>query len=141
MKKESQADEIENQINELDKNYKLDLNKIEGADQFDTEKLNAYIDQQMAKKMDELKQDVGSMLDAMQLEVIRQFQIQRGTVNNLLNQYMIDEQTVLQEDMPIGNKYLQNDNMSVERAGDASSEGSGPDYIYLQEYQEDDMDY
>ena len=84
--------------------------------------------------MDELKQDVGSMLDAMQLEVIRQFQIQRGTVNNLLNQYMIDEQTVLQDDMPIGNKYLQNDNMSVERGEDVSSDGSGPDYIYLQEY-------
>jgi DNA polymerase/3'-5' exonuclease PolX len=67
----SQADEIENQIHELDKNYKLDLNKIEGVDQFDAEKLNAYIDQQMAMKMDELKQDVGQMLDAMQLEVIR----------------------------------------------------------------------
>jgi len=48
---------------------------------------------------------------------------------------------VLQDDMPIGNKYLQNDNMSVERGDDVSSEGSGPDYIYLQEYQEDDMDY
>ena len=48
---------------------------------------------------------------------------------------------MLQEDMPMGNKYLQNDNMSVERGDDVSSEGSGPDYIYLQEYHEDDMDY
>jgi hypothetical protein len=69
--KESQADDIDDQINELDKNYKLDLNNLEGVDQFDADKLNAYIDQQMALKMDELKQDVGQMLDSMQLEVIR----------------------------------------------------------------------
>lgn len=69
--KESQAAEIDNQINQLDKNYKLDLNVIEGVDQYDADKLNAYIDQQMALKMDELKQDVGHMLDSMQLEVIR----------------------------------------------------------------------
>jgi len=69
--KELEADEIDNQINALDKNYRLDLNQVEGVDQFDAEKLNAYIDQQMALKMDELKQDVGQMLDSMQLEVIR----------------------------------------------------------------------
>ena len=69
--KESQAAEIDNQINQLDKNYKLDLNAVEGVDQYDADKLNAYIDQQMALKMDELKQDVGHMLESMQLEVIR----------------------------------------------------------------------
>ena len=69
--KESQAAEIDNQINQLDKNYKLDLNVIEGVDQYDADKLNAYIDQQMALKMDDLKQDVGHMLESMQLEVIR----------------------------------------------------------------------
>ena len=69
--KESQAAEIDNQINQLDRNYKLDLNAVEGVDQYDADKLNAYIDQQMALKMDELKQDVGHMLESMQLEVIR----------------------------------------------------------------------
>jgi archaellum component FlaC len=69
--KESQAAEIDNQINQLDRNYKLDLNAVEGVDQYDADKLNAYIDQQMALKMDDLKQDVGHMLESMQLEVIR----------------------------------------------------------------------
>lgn len=50
-------------------------------------------------------------------------------MQTLLNEYMIDESSVLQEDVQIGPKYLQN-NMSVEE-DDVSSEGSGPDYIYL----------
>ena len=83
----------------------------------------------MATKLDALRDDVFEMLDNMQLQALRQFQIQRGSVQTLLNEYMIDESSVLQEDVPIGAKYLYN-NMSVENV-EVESDGSGPDYIYL----------
>jgi hypothetical protein len=44
--------------------------------------------------------------------MIRQFQIQRGTLENLVNEYMIDEETFLEE------KYF-------------DSEDEAPDIVYL----------
>ena len=80
----------------------------------------------MSIKLDKLRSDVDEMLTNMQLDTIRQFQIQRGTIKNLLDKYMIDEESVLQE-QPLGNKYFEDQREEI----DAESDGSGPDYIYL----------
>ena len=90
-----------------------------GGPKMDTKVIQNYIDQQMSKKLGILKQDLDEMVDNFQLEMIRQFQIQRGTVENLLNDYMIDEDSFLQEEV-LDDKYL-------------DSEDEAPDYIYLQE--------
>ena len=62
--------------------------------------------------------------------MIRQFQIQRGAMEGLLNQYMIDEETHMQD------KYFIDDNEDEE----SEEDGGMPDYIYLQEFQ-DEFDY
>ena len=64
------------------------------------------------------------MIDNFQLEMIRQFQIQRGSVENLLNTYMIDEETHLQD------KYFEGD----QEEDESDDDGGMPDYIYLQEF-------
>ena len=61
--------------------------------------------------MDQLASEVDQMLDNMQLDMIRQFQIQNDGINNLLSKYMIDEESLLQRDKPLNQKYF---NMSAE---------------------------
>jgi hypothetical protein len=51
--------------------------------------------------MDQLASEVDQMLDNMQLDMIRQFQIQNDGINNLLSKYMIDEESLLQRDKPL----------------------------------------
>ena len=72
----------------------------------------------MASKLQGLKEELDEQIDNFQLEMIRQFQIQRGTMENLLNDYMIDEDSFTQDQMD--EKYLDSDD-------------EAPDIIYLQE--------
>lgn len=125
----NQKAEVGQQLEKLGGQYDIDVEEFKGNGDVDPKQISAYIDQQMAIKLDTLRDDVFEMLDNMQLQALRQFQIQRGSVQTLLNEYMIDESSVLQEDVPIGAKYLYN-NMSVENV-EVESDGSGPDYIYL----------
>ena len=64
-----------------------------------TQQIQAYIDKQLGKKLNKLRDEVNDMIDDFQLEVIRQFQIQQGTLENLIQQYMIDEETLLQSEL------------------------------------------
>ena len=72
----------------------------------------------MASKLQGLKEELDEQIDNFQLEMIRQFQIQRGTMENLLNDYMIDEDSFTQDQMD--EKYFDSDD-------------EAPDIIYLQE--------
>jgi len=46
----------------------------------------------MTKKLGGLKEEIDQMIDNFQVEIVRQFQIQRGSVSNIIEQYTIDEQ-------------------------------------------------
>ena len=96
------------------------------------------------------------MIDDFQIEIIRQFQIQQGSLETLLHQYMIDDEAILQADQEkqMPNRYLQGDgtdgtvgSLYSEQQGDDEDDPmfheEWPDYIYLQEYQgaDDDDDY
>ena len=48
--------------------------------QVDSAAIRAYIDQQTQEKMKVLQNDINDMVDNFQLEVVRQFQIQSGTI-------------------------------------------------------------
>lgn len=52
----------------------------------------------MTKKMEVLKADINEMVDTFQLEMVRQFQIQSGTLHNLMSKYMIDEETYVDDE-------------------------------------------
>lgn len=80
----------------------------------------------------------------MQLDIIRQFQVQRGTVNGILEQHALEEARRAQnyEDLKLSNKYLADDLMHLETMRDDSSDDDdlGPGHIYLQEFNDDDAD-
>ena len=111
-------------------------------------------DKQLGKKLNKLRDEVSEMIDDFQLEVIRQFQIQQGTLENLIQQYMIDEETLLQSELekempsrylsgeadPTGVSGLYNEQQGADE-DDRMFHEEWPDYIYLQEYQGADDDY
>lgn len=51
------------------------------------------MDHAMNKKLEILKLEIDEMVDNFQIEIVRQFQIQSGTLQNLMSKYMIDEET------------------------------------------------
>ena len=127
----------------------------DGGDPATTQQIQAYIDKQLGKKLNKLQDEVNEMIDDFQLEVIRQFQIQQGTLENLIQQYMIDEETLLQSELekempsryltgeadPTGVSGLYNEQQGADD-DDLLFHEEWPDYIYLQEYQgADDDDY
>lgn len=89
--------------------------------------------------MDQLASEVDQMLDNMQLDMIRQFQIQNDGINNLLSKYMIDEESLLQRDKPLNQKYF---NMSAEDEqmdeDESEEEGQPPDFVYMLAYDYDE---
>jgi len=48
--------------------------------EIDTNAIGKYIEQRMAQKMDALKDDVRQMLVGLQVDLMRQFEIQKGSV-------------------------------------------------------------
>lgn len=88
---QSQLDEATNtlvsqQLANLNEDYNMEAadNKAKALGNVDPKIIEKYIDDQLCKKVDALKDDVGRMLQNMQLDIIRQFQVQRGTVNGIL---------------------------------------------------------
>jgi len=61
-----------------------DLEFDHDEDPATTKNVQAYINKQMDKKMNKLQEDVYGMIDNFQLEVLRQFQIQQGSIENLI---------------------------------------------------------
>ena len=57
--------------------------------------LDAYIEQRISAKMGGVQREFDEMIDNFHLELIRQFTIQQGTVDDLLKKYMLDPDTML----------------------------------------------
>ena len=51
----------------------------------DPKLIEAYINQQITKKTTKLYEEVSDMIDNFQVEVLRQFQIQRGKVDEIVD--------------------------------------------------------
>ena len=45
----------------------------DGADPASSQQIQAYIDKQLGKKLNSLRNEIGTMIDDFQIEVIRQF--------------------------------------------------------------------
>lgn len=54
----------------------LEPDDFDEGDPATSQQIQAYIDKQLGKKLNKLRDEVGEMIDDFQLEVIRQFQIQ-----------------------------------------------------------------
>ena len=57
------------------------------------------------------------VIDNFQIEIMRQFQIQQGSIENLLGKYM-EEPERGQDEEAIPNKYFQDDDLGDEQQGE-----------------------
>jgi len=65
----------------------------------------------------DLQSEVTQVIDNFQIEIMRQFQIQQGSIENLLGKYM-EEPEPGQDEEPIPNKYFQDDDLGDEQQGE-----------------------